>query len=54
MDRHVYFLSSKDCPVFNCGDDISFNNKQFATNADPIDRTKIKAIIRIANQPSLI
>ena len=27
MDRHVYFLSSKDCPVFNCGDDISFNNK---------------------------
>ena len=27
MDRHVYVLSAKDCPVSNCGDDISLTNK---------------------------
>ena len=27
MDRHVYVLSAKNCPIFNCGDDISLNNK---------------------------
>ena len=27
MDRYFYFLSAKDCPIPNCGDDISLNNK---------------------------
>ena len=27
MDRNIYVLSSKDCTIFNCGDDNSFTNK---------------------------
>ena len=27
MDRNVYILSTKDCALFNYGDDISPNNK---------------------------